>query len=143
MSKDPLARYYQKTQNDLKKKRTVKDVKLFLKNKNKKAIIWSKNDIQILPEDRDKGWFELWKVILKYIKRLMLKLHWKRHWNIIEGPLGAVTVEHQSIERLMRTTKKRFFCCKTKVSVLEMCICILSWIHGIEIQLFVNLVHFH
>ena len=59
MSKDPLARYYQKTQNDLKKKRPVKDVKLFLKNKKKKAIIWSKNDMQNLPEDRDKGWFEL------------------------------------------------------------------------------------
>ena len=101
-----------------KNNRPVKDVKLFLKNKKKKAIILSKNDIQNLPEDRDKGWFELWKVILKYIKRLMLKLHWKRHWNIIEVPWGAVTVEHQSIERLMRTTKKRFFCSKTKVSAL-------------------------
>ena len=48
-----------KKQRMILKKRPVKDVKLFLKNKKKKAITWSKTDIQNLPKDRDKDWFEL------------------------------------------------------------------------------------
>ena len=97
MSKDPSDRYYQKNKEWFKKKRPVKDVKLFLKNKKKKAIIWSKNDIQNLPEDRDKGWFELWKVILKYIKRLMpetsLKTSLKYYWSTIRSSNGRTPID--------------------------------------------------
>ena len=41
MSKTLLARYYHENKDKLQKKKLVKDIKIFLKKKKKKATIWS------------------------------------------------------------------------------------------------------
>ena len=41
MSKNLLPKYYQENKERLQKKKLVKDIKIFLKKKKKKTIMWS------------------------------------------------------------------------------------------------------